>query len=342
MQGLSEGFLESKSLSYAAVAIALLVAVVLILLIFRIAFGHRLRLPRNGRTRQPRLGIVDAFDLDRQRQLVIVRRDNVEHLLMIGGPNDLVIESEIIRADGRDSRDGRIRDKDLREKDLREAPMPAGVSWPAPTEVPAARSAPRNKPFPPAAMLEPEPGFAAMHPIDEAIPPSAIAPATPRPPVFPIPARRAPTAPVVNSPGPRMPSREPLRTDPAQKFEPGGGPAKGTSRASLATPFVRSSVQRQVPGTEAKPARSSTAEAPPPVTLASTGLADFDDLPSTPPKVHAEPEGEPSAAPMNEVPVSARATGPAESEVPDVSASDPVRSQIDTLEEEMAKLLGRG
>ena len=47
---------------------------------------------------QPRLGIVDAFDLDRQRQLVLVRRDNVEHLIMIGGPNDLLIEPAIVRA----------------------------------------------------------------------------------------------------------------------------------------------------------------------------------------------------------------------------------------------------
>ena len=54
--------------------------------------------PRGGRARQPRLGIVDAFDLDRQRQLVIVRRDHVEHLLMIGGPNDVVVESNIVRA----------------------------------------------------------------------------------------------------------------------------------------------------------------------------------------------------------------------------------------------------
>ena len=36
-------------------------------------------------------------NLDGQRQLVIVRRDNVEHLLMIGGPNDVVVESQILR-----------------------------------------------------------------------------------------------------------------------------------------------------------------------------------------------------------------------------------------------------
>jgi hypothetical protein len=44
------------------------------------------------------LGLVDAFSLDGQRQLVLVRRDNVEHLIMIGGPNDVLVESQIIRA----------------------------------------------------------------------------------------------------------------------------------------------------------------------------------------------------------------------------------------------------
>jgi hypothetical protein len=41
---------------------------------------------------------VDAFSLDGQRQLVLVRRDNVEHLIMIGGPNDVLVESQINRA----------------------------------------------------------------------------------------------------------------------------------------------------------------------------------------------------------------------------------------------------
>jgi len=48
--------------------------------------------------RPSRLSLVDAFDLDRHRQLVIVRRDNVEHLIMIGGPNDLLIEGGISRS----------------------------------------------------------------------------------------------------------------------------------------------------------------------------------------------------------------------------------------------------
>ena len=55
--------------------------------------GSRLSMTsqERGRARQPRLGVVDVYDLDRQRQLILLRRDNVEHLLLIGGPNDLVV-----------------------------------------------------------------------------------------------------------------------------------------------------------------------------------------------------------------------------------------------------------
>ena len=51
-----------------------------------------------GKNRQPRLGVVDTFSIDRQRQLVIVRRDGVEHLILIGGTSELLIESNILRA----------------------------------------------------------------------------------------------------------------------------------------------------------------------------------------------------------------------------------------------------
>lgn len=104
------GIAESRPLVIAAVAICFFVAAVLILLIFRLAFGRRLRMA-GGRGRQLRLGIVDAFDLDRQRQLVIVRRDNTEHLIMIGGPNDVLIELQIVRAEARDLRELRGRER---------------------------------------------------------------------------------------------------------------------------------------------------------------------------------------------------------------------------------------
>src|SRR5207237_5014381 len=51
-----------------------------------------------SRGRMPRLAVIDAAAVDGRRRLVLVRRDNVEHLLMIGGPSDIVVEPNIIRA----------------------------------------------------------------------------------------------------------------------------------------------------------------------------------------------------------------------------------------------------
>jgi len=42
-----------------------------------------------------RLAFVERAHLDNGRKLVLVRRDGVEHLLLIGGPIDLVVETGI-------------------------------------------------------------------------------------------------------------------------------------------------------------------------------------------------------------------------------------------------------
>jgi flagellar protein FliO/FliZ len=44
---------------------------------------------------EPRLGISEQATLDSRRKLVLVRRDDVEHLIMTGGPVDVVIETGI-------------------------------------------------------------------------------------------------------------------------------------------------------------------------------------------------------------------------------------------------------
>ncbi|HEV7878496.1 flagellar biosynthetic protein FliO [Bradyrhizobium sp.] len=59
--------------------------------------GNRLGANAN-RGRMPRLAVIDAAAVDNRRRLVLVRRDNVEHLLMIGGPTDIVVEPNIVRA----------------------------------------------------------------------------------------------------------------------------------------------------------------------------------------------------------------------------------------------------
>jgi flagellar protein FliO/FliZ len=56
------------------------------------------RLGTNTRGRQPRLAVIDYASVDNRRRLILVRRDNIEHLLMIGGPTDIVVEPNIVRA----------------------------------------------------------------------------------------------------------------------------------------------------------------------------------------------------------------------------------------------------
>jgi hypothetical protein len=51
------------------------------------------------RGRQPRLAVLDSAAVDTRRRLVLIRRDDVEHLLMIGGPSDIVVESRIAAPD---------------------------------------------------------------------------------------------------------------------------------------------------------------------------------------------------------------------------------------------------
>ena len=44
---------------------------------------------------EKRLDVVDQANVDGRRRLVLVRRDNIEHLIMTGGPVDVVIETNI-------------------------------------------------------------------------------------------------------------------------------------------------------------------------------------------------------------------------------------------------------
>ena len=44
---------------------------------------------------EKRLDVVEQWNLDARRRLVLIRRDNIEHLIMTGGPVDVVIETGI-------------------------------------------------------------------------------------------------------------------------------------------------------------------------------------------------------------------------------------------------------
>jgi flagellar protein FliO/FliZ len=88
--------------------------------------GNRLGANTN-RGRMPRLAVIDAAAVDGRRRLVLVRRDNVEHLIMIGGPTDIVVEPNIVRATaGRDQLPQRPTGA---EPPPRIAPLPDPAAW---------------------------------------------------------------------------------------------------------------------------------------------------------------------------------------------------------------------
>jgi len=77
------------------VAFALLVLVVVLGLIRLIRGVRGGTFVAGGRNRRTRLAVMDAAAIDSRRRLVLVRRDDVEHLVLIGGPTDVVIERDI-------------------------------------------------------------------------------------------------------------------------------------------------------------------------------------------------------------------------------------------------------
>jgi len=83
-----------------AVELVLLViglALLLILLVWGVRKLAAAPERRAARNRIKRLSITDLAKVDDKRHLVLVRRDNVEHLLLIGGSTDIVVEQSIIR-----------------------------------------------------------------------------------------------------------------------------------------------------------------------------------------------------------------------------------------------------
>ena len=114
-----------------------------------------------GRGRQPRLAVIDAAAIDGRRKLIIIRRDNVEHLLMIGGPSDVVVETNILRAGAANQRDTAAPRANV--ESLPRAPsLPDATTWPLqpePATAPRARMA-TEEPFavsPPSISVPPPP-----------------------------------------------------------------------------------------------------------------------------------------------------------------------------------------
>lgn len=71
-------------------------AILLILVVLLILW--RMLAPSVMGRRGQRIGISEYHEVDKTRRLVLVRRDNVEHLILIGGTHDVVVETGITAA----------------------------------------------------------------------------------------------------------------------------------------------------------------------------------------------------------------------------------------------------
>lgn len=98
MDGLFSGMLDERGSALVTailvVSIALL-ALVVVFWIYRMRSGGPVTgLGGRGR-RDNRLAVVESAMVDTKRRIVLIRRDDVEHLILIGGPADVVVESGI-------------------------------------------------------------------------------------------------------------------------------------------------------------------------------------------------------------------------------------------------------
>jgi hypothetical protein len=81
------------------IAVLALVAAGAVFLLRSYMAGTSPRAALFGPKPPPRLAVVDYANVDGRRRLVLVRRDNTEHLIMTGGPVDVLIETGIAAAE---------------------------------------------------------------------------------------------------------------------------------------------------------------------------------------------------------------------------------------------------
>ena len=80
------------------VFIALAALVVLAFWFMRRYLGGRRESAKPRGRRSSRIAVVDAAIVDARRRLILIRRDHVEHLLLVGDAADVVVEPNIVRA----------------------------------------------------------------------------------------------------------------------------------------------------------------------------------------------------------------------------------------------------
>jgi hypothetical protein len=263
-----------------------------------------------NRGRMPRLAVIDAAAVDGRRRLVLVRRDNVEHLLMIGGPSDIVVEPNIVRA------------------------MPGREQMP-PRSAVGGEAPPRIAPLPDANWSDDTSrGDAYDHHAE---------PQMPEPP--PRPSRPSFADEVRRPAPPPMPER---RNDPLAGFAPEPMGARPEPRPDPVPPRLtrtepmmprpqRTVEPPKAPPPVRAPERERAVAPPPPPAPAPAQSAADQNLAEMAQRLEAalRRPAEPVAPPVAPEPPPARAP---RSEAP---APAPQKSGFENLEDEMASLLGR-
>ncbi len=77
-------------------ALVFVLALIGMLTVIARKFGFGIQPTPRGTAR--RLGIVEALNIDGKRRLVLIRRDDTEHLLVLGTSTELLVESAIAAA----------------------------------------------------------------------------------------------------------------------------------------------------------------------------------------------------------------------------------------------------
>jgi flagellar biogenesis protein FliO len=304
--------------------------------------GKRLGNPA-ARGRQPRLAVIDAATVDARRRLVLIRRDNVEHLLIIGGPTDVVIEQNIVRAAGAPREAPAARPPAGTDTLPRAVPLSEASLWPlqpepAPRLEPMPRSDPAARPQRPAPAVEesaqwtdperspspPQPANIRERRTRSADPLAGLAEEMTDPPARDVvePAE-SPVRPI------ELASRQPARRVPRPHVVPPSPPASAPADVELngGADQNLAAMAHRLEAALRRPARSDDGD---PGTSAA---------PSAPPAEEAKAQspsanGRAANAPGRPVPAEIR---------PGRSDSKPrqQKSLYDSLEQEMASLLGR-
>lgn len=370
--GLGEGLTSTLVWIGTSVVLLLVVLVLAVWLVRMLRPSLNLGGSQSRGGRPQRLAITDAFSLDREgRKLVIVRRDNVEHLLLIGGPNDVLVEASIVRTE-RSSRD---RPRSQGDADLIAAaetalaaelprldsttaaepqtlppvlpPAPQPMAPPPKPQVSSLSSPPISKPHPAQPLDDEfENALAAMQAAQQRQQASARPAPPPAPPAPPLAADRF-ALPPIPAPQPIIPA------PPVEEFAPAPVVAPAPPLAP-APPALEPVAPKQPPMSEMARRLNEVLQKPLSGTLRPPFNKSIPPVPPTPaapkPAEHKPVEpivdlpplapAPPPVAPIPELPpppVPAAKAEPAPAPLPSKSTD----IEMDLLEEEMARLLGR-